>query len=594
MELIIRFKKGFLALSLGLLFINLGCTDNESADNNGAESIYINGKIYTAKDKDSLQQAIAVAHDGTIIKVGSNEEIKKIADSNTQVIDLDHKVLMPGLIDSHIHALASGVEAILATIDSSDPTIDISKVEAKLKQSSLDGTGVAGDVLFLNGLSSEYWELADQLSNVFNNNEWKDHPIALVGSDHHTAWANQALLKKAGIDANFIQQLSPDDQQNIAHNDKFEPTGFVVDSGWDMVSDKIPSISHELLYKGSKEAIKYYNSLGLTAWMDIAANASPNKGITNIHNTEQTLGMIPMYKELSQKGELTARVSGLHVINSKSTPQVFNIIESINSKYKNIDNFKLIGVKVFADGVLEYPAQSAALLGRYSNSNKQGTLLFDSTTFKVLVNEADKRNMLVHIHAVGDRAVHESLNAFEYARSKRQSKVPHSITHLQLVDPNDYKRFKQNNVIASMQLAWAYEDGFNKELVKPYIDATSYKGMYPAHSLLVNGATIAGASDAPVSTANPFVAMATAITRKGSEGEVLNPAEAIDRDTVFKAYTINSAKALSLDKSIGTLEPGKKADMIVVDRDIFNVSPEQLAETKVVSTIFHGKKVYQQ
>lgn len=589
-----RFKKGFLAFSLGLLFINVGCANNDSADNSHAESIYINGKIYTAKDNDALQQAVAVAHDGTIIKVGSNEEIKKLADNNTQVIDLDHKVLMPGLIDSHIHALASGVEAILATIDSSDPIIDISKVEAKLKQSNLDGTGVARDVLFLNGLSSEYWKLADQLSNVFNNNEWKDRPIALVGSDHHTAWANQALLKKAGIDANFIQQLSTDDQQNIAHNDKFEPIGFVVDSGWDMVSDKIPSVSHDLLYNGSKEAIKYYNSLGLTAWMDIAANASPNKGITNIHNTEQTLGMIPIYKELSQKGELTARVSGLHVINSKSTPQVFNIIESINSKYKNIDNFKLIGVKVFADGVLEYPAQSAALLGRYSNSNKQGTLLFDPNAFKVLVDEADKRNMLVHIHAVGDRAVHESLNAFEYARSKRQSNVPHSITHLQLVDPNDYKRFKQNNVIASMQLAWAYEDGFNKELVKPYIDATSYKGMYPAHSLLVNGATIAGASDAPVSTANPFVAMATAITRKGIEGEALNLAEAIDRDTVFKAYTINSAKALSLDKSIGTLEPGKKADMIVVDRDIFNVSPEQLAETKVVWTIFNGKKVYQQ
>ncbi len=589
-----RFKKGFLVLSLGLLFINLGCTDNDSTDSNGAESIYINGKIYTAKDKDSLQQAIAIAHDGTIIKVGSNEEIKKIADNNTQVIDLENKVLMPGLIDSHIHALASGVEAVLATMDSGDTTIDISKVEAKLKQASLDGTGVAGDVLFLNGLSSEYWELADQLSNVFNNNEWKDRPIALVGSDHHTAWANQALLKKAGIDANFIQQLSLEDQQNIVHNDKFEPTGFVVDSGWDMVSDKIPSVSHELLYKGSKEAVKYYNSLGLTAWMDIAANASPNKGITNIKNTEETLGMIPMYKELSQKGELTARVSGLHVINSKSTPQVFNIIESINSKYKNIDNFNLIGVKVFADGVLEFPAQSAALLGRYSNSNKQGTLLFDPNTFKLVVDEADKRNMLVHIHAVGDRAVHESLNAIEYARSKRHSNVPHSITHLQLVDPNDYNRFKQNNVIASMQLAWAYEDGFNKELVKPYIDATSYKGMYPAHSLLINGATIAGASDAPVSTANPFVAIATAITRKGSEGEVLNPAEAIDRDTVFKAYTINSAKALSLDKSIGTLEPGKKADMILVDRDIFNVSPEQLAKTKVVWTIFNGKKVYQQ
>ncbi len=139
-----RFKKGFLALSLGLLLSikTWDVQDNDSADNNGAESIYVNGKIYTAKDKDSFQQAIAIAHDGTIIKVGSNEEIKKIADSNTQVFDLDNKVLMPGLIDSHIHALASGVEAVLATMDSDDITIDISKVEAKLRQSSLDGTGL--------------------------------------------------------------------------------------------------------------------------------------------------------------------------------------------------------------------------------------------------------------------------------------------------------------------------------------------------------------------------------------------------------------------------------------------------------------------
>jgi len=580
-----KFKNGFLAFSLSLIVPNMAWANHQVG------SIYINGKIYTAQDNKPLQQAIAIATDGTIVRVGSNAEIKKIADKNTQVYDLKNKVMMPGLIDSHIHALASGVEMVLATMDESQ--VDIAKVEKKLRQSKLDGTGVAGDVLFLNGLSSEYWELSQQLSNVFNQNEWKTQPLVLIGSDHHTAWANQAMLKRANIDANYIKKLSPENQQTIAHDENFQPTGFLVDSGWDVVSAKIPPIAHELLYKGSKQAVKYYNSLGITAWMDIAANAAPLQGIFNITNTPETVGMIPLYKELSQNGHLTARVSGLHVINSKSTPQIFKIIESINSQYQNIENFNLVGIKVFADGVLEYPAQSAALLGQYTNSKRSGQLLFDPKVFKTVVDEADKRNMLVHIHAIGDKAVHESLNAIEYARSKRQSHVPHSITHLQLVDPSDYKRFRQNDVIASMQLAWAYEDNFNKELVKPYISTASYKGMYPAHSLLIHDAIIAGASDAPVSTPNPFIAMATAITRKGLDGDRLNPAEAIDRDSVFKAYTLHAAKALYLDKTLGSLEPGKKADMILLDRDIFKVSPEQLAETKVIWTIFNGKKVYQ-
>lgn len=585
--MMLDFKSGILVLSIGALLTSTAWAKN------GIDSIYLNGKIYTAKDNVPLQQAIAISSDGKIVSVGSNTEIKKIADSDTKVYDLGNKILMPGLIDSHIHALATGVEMVLATLDD-EGEIDIKAVEKQLRQAQQDGTGMAGDVLILNGLSSEYWKLTDQLSEVFNQNEWKNLPIALIGSDHHTAWANQALLKKAGVNSNFVKSLSAENIQNITHNKKFEPTGFLVDSGWDIVSEKIPPLSHDLMYKGSKEAVSYYNSLGLTAWLDIAANASPLQGIFNIKNTENTLGMIPMYKELSEKGKLSARVSGLHVINSKSTPKVFDTLDGINSKYKNINNFNLIGVKVFADGVLEYPAQSAALLGQYSNTKKSGNLLFDPQIFKTVVDEADRRNMLVHIHAIGDKAVRESLNAFEYARSKRQSHIPHSITHLQLVDPSDYSRFKQNNIIASMQLAWAYEDGLNKELVKPYISETTYKGMYPAHSLLKNGAIIAGASDAPVSTANPFIAMATAITRIGEDGGYLNTNEAIDRDSVFKAYTINAAKALSLDKQIGTLEAGKKADMILVDRDIFTVSPEKLAETKVLWTMFDGKKVYQQ
>lgn len=126
------------------------------------------------------------------------------------------------------------------------------------------------------------------------------------------------------------------------------------------------------MYKGSKKAIQELNQLGITAWLDIASNASSLQGIFNIKNTENTVGVIPMYKELSEKGELTARVSGLHIINFKSTVQVLDTLGVINNQYKNIENFNLIGMKVFADGILEYPAQSAALIGQYSNSKKMG------------------------------------------------------------------------------------------------------------------------------------------------------------------------------------------------------------------------------
>ena len=345
----LNMKKLLLAMSLCPLAISTGWAKN------GVESIYVNGKIYTAQDHAVLQQAIAVSDEGTILKVGNNAEIKKLADTDTQVIDLQQKVLMPGLIDTHIHALIAGVESVMASMDEGE--ISVPAVVEKLKATQKDGTAVYGDVLVLNGLSSEYWELEDQLSAVFNHNEWKNQPVALVGSDHHTAWANKAMLKKAGVDKKLVRQLSAEDQQNIRHNQKFEPTGFLVDSGWDIVSEKIPPVPHDLMYKGSKKAIQELNQFGITGWLDIASNASPLQGIFNIKNTEQTVGVIPMYQELSEKGELTARVSGLHIINSKSTAKVLDTLQTINQKYNNIENFKLTGVKVFADGILEYPAQ---------------------------------------------------------------------------------------------------------------------------------------------------------------------------------------------------------------------------------------------
>ena len=179
-----------------------------------------------------------------------------------------------------------------------------------------------------------------------------------------------------------------------------------------------------------------------------------------------------------------------------------------------------------------------------------------------------------------------------YARQHKDTPLPHSITHLQLVNPKEFPRFKQLGVIASVQLLWATAESYTEELVKPYVSAYAYRFQYPARSLHKAGATIAGASDWPVSSPNPWNAIAQASTRTGPLG-VLNAAESIDRETMLRAYTINAAKALRLEDRIGSLAPGKQADLILLDRDIFTVSDAELFDTKVLQTWFAGKPVYQ-
>ncbi|MDO8698533.1 MAG: amidohydrolase family protein, partial [Pseudomonas sp.] len=255
-------------------------------------------------------------------------------------------------------------------------------------------------------------------------------------------------------------------------------------------------------------------------------------------------------------------------------------------------NLSFPGIKIFADGVMEFPGQTAAVIDPFKNSLKRGELLIDPANFGKLVAAAEQHNWIVHMHAVGDRAVRESLNGFEYARKLNPTPVAHSISHLQLVNPKEFPRFKELGVIASMQLLWATAETYTEDLVKPYVSAMTYSHQYPAQSLHKAGATIAGASDWPVSSPNPWNAIAQASTRKGPMG-VLNAKESIDRETMFYAYTLNAAKALRLEDQIGSLAPGKQADLIVLDRDVFKVSDAELFDTQVVQTFFAGESVYQ-
>jgi len=550
--------------------------------------VLINGKIFTADRAQPKAQALAV-QDGKVMQVGSDAQIKALITPDTKVVDLGGKTLMPGLIDTHSHAIFGGLEMVSANME--DEVIDLDELEKRLRAWRDDGKARHGDVLTIAGMSSVYWAKAEDLGKKFSNGEWADVPVVFTGSDHHTAWANDFMLKRAGIDAALIKSLPAAEADTLGKRADGSPNGFLVDAGWDRVSSKIPVPSSADMLKAAQTAVRYNNSFGITAWMDPAANAAPGEPLFALKPTEKTVGVLPAYKALAETGGMTVHVAALLVANSKSVPADLDTLDKVRQQFQGIPNLTLPGVKIFADGVIEFPAQSAAMIDPYNNSHKQGELLIDPKHFGELVSAIDQRGWLVHIHAIGDRAVRESLNGIEQARKDRQSGVTHSITHLQIVNPKEFARFKPLNVIASMQLLWASADDYTTDMIKPYVSALAFRYQYPAHSLLKQGATIAGASDWPVSSPNPWNAMAQAITRVGPMG-VLNIKEAVDRETMFYAYTANAASTIGLEKQIGSLTPGKQADFIVLDRDVFTVDNKALSDTKVLQTWFAGREVY--
>ncbi|AYF87587.1 amidohydrolase [Pseudomonas sp. DY-1] len=565
-----------------LLAVALACSSMESFA--AVDLILHNAKVYTAEPGQALQQAVAV-EDGKVRAVGSNAEILRLKESGTQVMDLGGKVLMPGFIDSHSHAIFGGLELDSASMGGQ--LIPVAELEQRLRQWRDNGKARHGDALSVSGLPSAAWSQVAELEQRFNRGEWADVPIFFLGWDHHTGWANQAMLKRAGIDAAKVKGLKGEAQATIGHHPDGRPNGFLADAGLDPVMAQLPPASAEQLLKAARSALRYNLSLGITAWMDPAANAAPGEPLFDFKPTAQTLGVLPAYKALAEKGELTAHVAALLVANPKSKPADLDTLDQVRQRFQGVPNLTLPGIKVFADGVAEVPAQTAAMLDPYKNSNKRGELLIDPAHFGDLVSAADARGWLVHVHAIGDRAVRESLNGIEQARKDRQSGIAHSVTHLQMVNPKEFARFKPLDVIASMQLYWASADEVSIDLVQPYISAMAFQFQYPARSLLKNGATISGASDWPVTTPEPW----KAISRKGPKG-VLNAAEEIDRETMFQAYTLNSARTIGLEKQIGSLSPGKQADLILLDRDVFQVEPEALQGTQVLKTWFAGREVF--
>ncbi len=541
------------------------------AQESSGERIFFHAKVFTGDPQSPYAEAVAIRGE-KIVAVGSFVQAAKSVSAKAERIDLEGKSLFPGFIDSHSHSIDGGLGLIAA--DASEKVLTLDQLAPFVEGAKKTGKGMRGNILEILGMPLEFWSHCDALNAEFSTGAYEKQSVVLRGMDGHTAWANRALLQRAGITADFLKKLSAGERSYYGvDNDKdLRPNGFLVDAGMEKIEPLLPAPTADELLAAGRAAVEYNYSLGITAWLDPLASDY----------------VLQAYKMLADRGELVSQVVAFPQVFAKDPAAELAGVQKTREAYKNVRNLYVTGIKVFADGVAEYPSQTAHLSKPYKNTGRNGDLLFDPKKFAELCVAADKQGLIIHVHAIGDGAVKEALDGIAAARrANGNSGLPHTLTHEQFVQPEDFPRFRELGVVSALQLFWAEASGDTIEILKPYLDPEIYRWQYPARSILDNGGVISGASDWPVSTANVFRAIYQAETRKGSEG-VLDASQAMPREAMFYAYTRNSARAMNLD-SIGTIAAGKRADLVLLDRDVLTVSPEEMRDTKVCGRWWRGR-----
>lgn len=547
-----------------------------------ADVVLKNGKIYTADKERSIKQALAFTGN-TIVAVGSDMDVEPLIGDKTQVIDLAGKLVLPGMIDTHVHPMIGALNnskcslaGVKAKIETLKPVIrvcldkDIGGADEWFEAVQLDNYGFSATAKDVDTIESA-------------------RPLALWGNDGHTVWVNSRGLELLGVSAD-----TPDPAGGkISRDDNGVPNGSFADSASIFVSNKIPEPDLDERVALTESVLKDMSAYGITSLMDAF-----------VTNAEQAV-----WRKIYESGKLNMRVriaiyvpdphALLRPSSDDSDEGIARLMKATKDADIDPDFLRSDMVKVFADGVMEYPAQTAAMLTPYLDAagkptNRSGALYFEPEHFARLVTKLDAAGLTVHIHAIGDRAVRASLDAFEAARKANGDRDNrHQIAHLQVVDPADFGRFKDLGVFADFQLEWAKREPATEGPLEPYLGPERYKYLYPAGSLYRAGATIIGGSDWDISSYNPFKAFQTAVTRRGAaSARPLNADESIPLTAAIDAYTINAAYALKQDKITGSLEAGKRADIAVVDRDILTADPFTIGQAKVRATYLDGRLIY--
>lgn len=534
---------------------------------NVADLVILDAAIVTMDPAQPQARALAI-RDGKIAYVGDDEHAQSWIGKHTRVLRLGGVTVLPGLIDSHIHLMEGALSLDACTFG--DVELTLAQVAPIVLECA---TRTPGDG----------WVVVQNLNGAGFNTDLKaidamlrDRPLLLWGADGHTAWVNSAALKKAGIAHN-----TPDPAGGrIDRGRDGAPTGLLVDSALDLIIELLEQPTPEKRERALVTALHDLAAAGITTFMEADTNAET----------------IATYVGLARKQQLPARVTFALQSEGANTDTEFARLKELRKLAESQPPMRADIIKLFEDGVMEFPLQTAAMLEPYLDANgKPGTnlgpLYYEPAPLAEFVRRAAAEGFGVHIHAIGDGAARAALDAFADARA-HGSERSYSITHLELVDPQDIPRFHQLNVIASLQLLWAQPDNYSVDAVLPYIGPERQARLYPARALAAAGATIAGGSDWDVSSFNPFEAMAVAISRTNPQQPqrgVLGPDQALKLHEMLLAYTVNAARMLRREAEVGSLEPGKAANIIALDRRLGDSSTTaEIRATKVVYTFNNG------
>jgi predicted amidohydrolase YtcJ len=396
-----------------------------------------------------------------------------------------------------------------------------------------------------------------------------DRPAYFDDVDGHSAWVNSAALKAAKIDAD----TKDPEGGRIERDAQGNPTGLLRENAIQLVGDLLPQYPDSQVDAGLAASQSEALSYGITAIID--------------PSTEEW--MLAGYQRADGAGKLALRVEAAVKVAAEDDAPIASVTK-LKNQYTG-PHLEVTSVKLFVDGVIE--TGTAALLAAYEGSNSAGEPLFTQDQLDTIAIAADAAKLQLHSHAIGDRAVRMALDAYEAAAKANGARDSrHQITHLELVDPADIPRFKQLGVIANIQALWGYPDTYITDLTEPKLGPKRSQWLYPFGALKDAGAVLAGSSDWSVSSMNPQ----TGVTRQDiadPNGKVLTPQHRLDVMDMIRAYTVNGAYAAFDEAESGTLSTGKRADIVVLDKDITAIAPTEIAKSKVLATLIDGAIVYE-
>jgi predicted amidohydrolase YtcJ len=536
-----------------------------------AEILIVHAKIYTLDPQKPWAEAVAIRH-GKIQAVGRDEEAERYRGIGTKRIDAGGKLVLPGFTDCHVHFLSGSLGLGRIHLEGAK---DVAELQKRLRDYAAQHPGT--DWIQGRGWNYAMFGAATLPDKKYLDELFPDRPVFLKGFDGHTYWANSKALSLAGI-----RKDTPNPTNGVIVRDPEtgEATGALKESAAKLVARIIPDPDRVAKLSALRDALKWANQ----------------NGLTRVHSAGGEFPELELLDELRQEKQLSVRFYIAYFQDPpKLREQDIEAMETARKKYHD-DWIDAGAVKFMVDGVVE--AHTAAFLEPYSDDpSARGPLFWDPAKYKSAVAEMDKRGFQIFTHAIGDNGIRTALDAYEFAeKSNHNTNRRNRIEHIEAISASDIPRFGKLGVIASMQPLHSNPDSDTLDVWARNTGSERATRAWVWKSISEAGGRYAFGSDWPVVTLNPLEGIQTAVTRQTKEGLPKDGFVPTQRLTVAEAvegYTLGAAFAGRREKTEGSLVPDKVADVVILDRNIFEIDPHTIGDTKVVTTIVGGKIVYE-